>query len=124
MTREDGRPTEVGTVKETVGPDGKKNMSLQLSEQGNYPAEWPREYDFGLDAPLTSMHVFSTGAKGPMQLDGRVEKRVPTVPARRPSCHLSAARPSTHAPAIYTSAHLLPHTRSTRTHAPPFIRAR
>ena len=79
--REDGRPTEVGTVKETVGPDGKKSMSLQLSDEGDYPAEWPREYDFGLDAPPTSMHVFSSGAKGgPMQLDGRVEKRVATVP--------------------------------------------
>jgi hypothetical protein len=73
MTRNE--PTEVGTVKETVGSDGKKSMTLQLSEQGDYPKEWPREYDFGVDAPLTSMHVFSTGAKGTMQMDGRVEKR-------------------------------------------------
>lgn len=75
MTREDGRPTEVGVVKETVGPDGKKSMTLQLSEQGDYLAEWPREYHFGLDVPLTSMHVFSSDAKGQLQLNGRVEKR-------------------------------------------------
>jgi len=75
MTSNEGRPAEVGTVKEIVGADGKKSMTLQLSEQADYPKEWPREYDFGVDAALTSMHVFSTGAKGTMQMDGRVEKR-------------------------------------------------
>ena len=112
MTRNE--PTEVGTVKETVGSDGKKSMTLQLSEQGDYPKEWPREYDFGVDAPLTSMHVFSTGAKGTMQMDGRVEKRVPTAPARRPFCHPSAARPSstrTHSP-THVPAHIPPNARA------------
>ena len=95
-TRNEGRPTEVGTVKETVGADGTKSMTLQLSDQGDYPKEWPREYHFEVAAPPTSMHVFSTGAKGTMQIDGRVEKRVPAVPTRRPFGHPSAAR-STHA---------------------------
>ena len=117
MTRNEGRPAEVGTVKEIVGADGKKSMTLQLSEQADYPKEWPREYDFGVDAALTSMHVFSTGAKGTMQMDGRVEKRVPTVPACCLICHPSAARPSsTHThPPTHTHAHTRTHTH---THAP------
>ena len=107
MTREDGRPTEVGVVKETVGPDGKKSMTLQLSEQGDYLAEWPREYNFGLDVPLTSMHVFSSDAKGQLQLNGRVEKRVPTVPtvpvrrlssSRHPAALLPSHHPTTPPP--------------------------
>jgi hypothetical protein len=132
MTRNEGRPTEVGTVKETVGADGKKSMALQLSEQGDYPKEWPREYDFGVDAPLTSMHVFSTGPKGTMQMDGRVEKRVPTVPARRPfrpPFLLPAPpppTPTTSPPPPHTHAHTHARTHA-RTHTyrlSTFARAR
>lgn len=133
MTRNEGRPAEVGTVKEIVGADGKKSMTLQLSEQADYPKEWPREYDFGVDAALTSMHVFSTGAKGTMQMDGRVEKRVPTVPACCLICHPSAARPSsthihppthTHAPTrTHTHTHA-PHARTHAHRASTFARAR
>ena len=67
---------ELGRVEEKVGPDGKKTMSLRLSEKESYPEEWPREYELGVDAPPSAMYVFSSGTKGPMQFDGRVEKRV------------------------------------------------
>merc|ERR1719352_1639595 len=73
--REHGSHVELGRVEEKVGPDGKKTMSLRLSEKESYPEEWPREYELGVDAPPSAMYVFSSGTKGPMQFDGRVEKR-------------------------------------------------
>lgn len=75
------RPTDLGVVAETVSSDGKKSLSLRLSETAGHPAEWPREFVVSLEAQPVPMHAFSRAvdgqgaSKGPVQFDGVVEKR-------------------------------------------------
>lgn len=77
----DDKPTDLGVVSEVDGDDGKKKLSLHLSEDAGYPAEWPRDFDMSLNAPPVPMYVFSRerdaqgAGKGPVRLDGAIDRK-------------------------------------------------
>ena len=75
------RPTDLGVVAEMESSDGKKSLSLRLSETAGHPADWPREFEVSLEAQPLPMHVFSRAcdsqgaSKGPVKFDGMVDRR-------------------------------------------------